>query len=325
MVSIEIGYGWMFAVNLQQLTVFREIMKSGSISQAARNLHRTQPAVSASLKTLEEDLGMPLFLREGRRLVAVPEAHYLLSEANEVLDRLKTAEQNLTALRDRRTGRLRIVAMPGPSAFLLPEFISRFIEDRPEVHVTAATRSSPQVRNLISAQSFDVGFCDHEVLAESDLLFLTESISCTCLCALPADHPLARLDVITAKDLDGHPMGALQPTHSTYVNTQAAFEAMGAEFNIRIDMQYFVPLFPFIEAGQICAIVDVLSAASYLRSTRGESKVRFLPFKPDVPFGYAILTPRERPLSRLAEEFVTQWRNSVLDMIASFDGTPQSG
>ncbi|WP_238705169.1 LysR family transcriptional regulator [Parasedimentitalea marina] len=68
-------------------------MRSGSISQAARNLHRTQPAISASLKTLETDLDMPLFLREGRRLVPVPEAHYLLSEAKEVLDRISTAEQ----------------------------------------------------------------------------------------------------------------------------------------------------------------------------------------------------------------------------------------
>lgn len=70
-------------MNLQQLAVFREVMETGSVSAAARNLGRTQPAVSASLKTLEDSLGMALFHREGRRLIAVPEAHYLLSEATE--------------------------------------------------------------------------------------------------------------------------------------------------------------------------------------------------------------------------------------------------
>ncbi|NIZ63344.1 LysR family transcriptional regulator [Sedimentitalea sp. CY04] len=306
-------------MNLQQLTVFREIMRSGSISQAARNLHRTQPAISASLKTLETDLDMPLFLREGRRLVPVPEAHYLLSEAKEVLDRISTAEQNLTALRDRRTGHLRIVAMPGPSAFLLPEFISRFIADRPEVHVTVATRSSPQVRNLISAQGFDVGFCDLEVLDEPDRLFLNESMTCNCLCALPIDHPLAAHKIITAKDLDGHPMGALQPTHSTFSNTQAAFAAMDTEFKIRVDMQYFLPLFPFIEAGQVCAVVDVLSAYSYLRSKGDAARIVFRPFKPDVPFGYSILTPHQRPLSCLAEEFVDRWRDWVKTQLKAWE------
>ncbi|WP_083100780.1 LysR family transcriptional regulator [Pseudophaeobacter leonis] len=303
-------------MNLQQLATFREIMKSGSVSQAARNLHRTQPAVSASLKTLEEDLGLALFLREGRRLVPVPEAQYLLAEASEVLDRLSVAEQNLTALRDRRTGRLRVVAMPGPSAYLLPEFISSFIADRPEVQVSVATRSSLQVRNLISAQGFDVGFCDLEVLEGPDRLFFNEDISSYCLCALPCDHPLAAQTIVTARDLDGHPMGALQPTHSTFANTQAAFASEGADFNIRIDMQYFLPLFPFIEAGQICAVVDVLSAYSYLRSKGDAARIVFRAFQPDVPFGYSILTPHQRPLSRLAEEFVTQWRSWVLHAIA---------
>lgn len=319
MVFIDFIYELVFAMNFQHLTVFREIMKTGSISQAARNLHRTQPAISASLKTLETDLGMALFLREGRRLAPLPEAHYLLSEATAVLDRLSAAEQNLTALRDRRTGRLRIVAMPGPSAYLLPEFISRFVKDRPEVNVTVATRSSPQVRNLISAQGFDVGFCDLEGLETTDSLFLNESISCKCLCALPLDHLLASQKVVTAKDLDGHPMGALQPTHSTYVNTHAAFANMGAEFNIRIDMQYFLPLFPFVEAGQICAVVDVLSAYSYMHSKGDAARIVFLPFEPNVPFGYSILAPHQRPLSRLAEEFVSKWRGWITQAIATFE------
>lgn len=286
-------------------------MRSGSTSQAARDLHRTQPAISASLKALETDLGMPLFLREGRGLIPVPEAHYLLSEASEVLDRLKTAEQNLTALRDRMEGTLRIVAMPGPSSYLLPEFISRFIAETPGVNVSLSTRSSPQVRNLVAAQSYDFGFCDSTGATDKESLYLNEEITCNCVCAISVSHPLADHDVITAQDLDGTPMGALQPSHSTYRKTQKVFDSMGAAFKIRVDAQYFLPLYNFVEAGQICAIVDVLSAVSYLRSKGPDSGIKFLPFKPEVSFGYSILTPRQRPLSCLAEEFVNQWRDWV--------------
>ncbi|MGB0506512.1 MAG: LysR family transcriptional regulator [Pikeienuella sp.] len=302
-------------MNLQQLTVFREIMKTGSVSQAARNLHRTQPAVSASLKTLETELNMPLFLREGRRLIPVPEAHYLVSEASEVLDRLKTAEQNLTVMRDRAEGNLRIVAMPGPSSYLLPDFMSKFIADRPGVKVTLATRSSPQVRNLISAQSFDLGFCDLGVPSDEDGLYQSEAISCSCLCAVPASHPLAAKDSITAYDLDGFPMGALQSNHSTHKRTKRAFENCGAEFNIRIDAQYFLPLFHFVEAGQICVVVDVLSALSYQQSKGDAAKIKFLPFTPVVPFGYALITPHQRPLSRLTNEFIQNWRDWIVKAI----------
>ena len=112
-------------MNLQQLAVFREVMETGSVSAAARNLGRTQPAISASLKALEANLGMELFEREGRKLVPVPEAHYLLSEAAEILTRVTATEMNLVGMRNRSKGSLRIVAMPGPSVYLLPDFVSR--------------------------------------------------------------------------------------------------------------------------------------------------------------------------------------------------------
>ena len=308
-------------MNLQQLAVFREVMNTGSVSQAARNLNRTQPAISASLKALEEDLQMKLFFREGRSLMPLPEAQYLLSEATEVLDRMSVAQQNLAALRDRQVGQLRIAAMPGPSAYLLPEFISRFVENRDDVHVNVTTRSSPQVRNLILTQDFDVGFCDREVLKEPDQPIINESLSCNCLCALAIDHPLATKTTISARDLDGQPMGALQPTHSTYFGTRSAFAAMDAQFNVRITMQYFLPLFPFVEAGQVCAVVDGLSAFSYLRSKGESATLVFRPFEPQVDFGYSILTPHRRPLSRLAEEFVTKWKSWIVEALEATSWT----
>ena len=59
-------------MNLNQLTVFHEVMTTGSISQAARNLGRTQPAISLALKALEDTLGFQLFQRQGRALLPVP-------------------------------------------------------------------------------------------------------------------------------------------------------------------------------------------------------------------------------------------------------------
>lgn len=286
-------------------------MKTGSVSQAARNLNRTQPAISASLRTLEQELDMDLFLREGRRMIPVPEAQYLLGEAGDILDRLKTAEQNLVSMRNRQKGVLRIVAMPGPSAYLLPEFVSRFVADKPEVQVTLATRSSPQIRNLIAAQSFDMGLCDSTAAQDGSSAYKADFLHCACLCALPRSHPLASRSEIKAQDLDGEPMGVLQPDHSTHIDTRRAFAAAGAGFNIRIDAQYFLPLFSFVEAGQICAVVDALSATSYLDAKGARAKIVFRPFKPTVQYGYAIVTPQHNPPSRVAVEFVAQWRDWV--------------
>lgn len=309
-------------MNLQQLAAFREVMKTGSVSAAARNLNRTQPAVSAALKALEASLDMALFERQGRRLVPVPEAHYLQAEAGEILDRLSAAETTLAGMRNRSQGLLRLVAMPGPSSYLLPDFVSRFTAAAPDVRVTLATRSSPQILNLIAAQSFDIGFCDMGFCdtPEGDAgrdLYDAETIFSECLCALPADHPLAGRERLHAADLDGQPMGVLQPDHSTHRDTRRAFESCGAAFKIRVDAQYFLPLFHFVEAGQACAVVDVLSAESYRRSRGATGRIRFVPFAPVVPFGYGVVTPRQRPLSVLARDFVSAWTGRVTSIIDS--------
>ena len=64
-------------MRLWHLKVFNEIMASGTISQAAKNLKRTQSSISAALSNLEKGIGYQLFIRKKRRLHAVPEAYFL--------------------------------------------------------------------------------------------------------------------------------------------------------------------------------------------------------------------------------------------------------
>ncbi|WP_317054577.1 LysR family transcriptional regulator [Roseovarius rhodophyticola] len=302
-------------MNLQQLTVFRDVMKTGSVSAAARNLHRTQPAISASLKALEATLGVTLFHREGRRLSPTPEAHYLLSEAVEILDRLNLASSNLSELRNRTRGSLRIAAMPGTSAYLMPEFVSGFVAEKDDVQVALATRSSPQILSMIAAQSFDVGFCDMQVDEARRDLVNSVHIRSNCVVAFRHDHRLAGHERVRATDLNDEPMGTLHDGHRVYTDTERAFRQVGARFNVRVEAQFFMPLFHFIEAGQICAVVDVMSAESYRRLHGDSGQIRFANFEPAVPFGYSIVSPKQRPPSLLAGEFASKWESFVRSIV----------
>lgn len=310
-------------MNLQQLAVFREVMKTGSVSAAAINLHRTQPAISASLKALEKSLGVTLFRREGRRLNPVPEAHYLLVEADEILERLSIAEGNLRDLRNRARGMLKIAAMPGPSVFLMPDFVSHFVAETPNVQVTLATRSSPQVLSMIAAQSYDVGFCDLKVDSARNDLVQAEYTSSDCLVAVPRGHRLAGQAVIHATDLDNEPMGSLHGGHRVHDATEIAFIKAGSQFNVRVQAQYFLPLFRFIEAGQICVVLDVMSAESHRRMYPDSEKIHFARFEPRVPFGYSIVTPRQRSPSVLTQEFIAQWSTFIKEVIGRWHASDE--
>jgi DNA-binding transcriptional LysR family regulator len=299
-------------MNIKQLTAFREVMLSGSVSAAARSLHRTQPSISAMIANLEEEIGFPLFIRSGGRLHPVPEARYLLAETSDILGRLDTVKQTMQSTRDLEHGVIRIVAMPGPSVFLLPDLICRFAEGREQVEATLITRGSAKVQQLMAAQQYDVGLADIGAQeAVENALVNHDVMRFQCLCALHVDHPLAGRARISAQDLDGAPLATLYADHLTTLETKSVFEQAGAGFYVRFEAQYFVPLLRFVERGLAISIVDPLTAESYRLHRPDGGSITFRPFEPAVHLLASTMTPAHRPPSILATAFAVALKDEL--------------
>ena len=307
-------------MNFKQLTAFREVMLTGSISNAARNLARTQPAVSSLIAGLEEDVGFRLFSRHGARVHPLPEALFLFDEASEILNRLDTVKRTMESFRRLEQGVIRVVSMPGPSVFLLPDIISRFVEGKESVQVTLNTRTSVQAQRLIANQQFDVGLADFGYGAAGDSRLIDhERIGFEGLCALPADDPMAEKDVITAADLDGKPLATLVRSHPTYASIRAAFNEMGADFDSRFEAMFFIPMFTYVERGLAYAIVDPFSAESYRLYKQGPHRIVFRPFRPVVNLVATVMCPAHRPLSNVAQAFIVAVKNEIYRIRDNWD------
>ncbi|MEH6359743.1 MAG: LysR substrate-binding domain-containing protein [Amylibacter sp.] len=304
-------------MNFKQLTAFREVMLTGSVSEAARNLFRTQPAISSQLSSLERELGNPLFVRRSGRLHPMPEAHYLFEEASSILDQLSATERNMKSLHELKSGMLTIVCMPGPSVFFLPKLISEFVKDHEDIDVKLITRTSRQVEQIVSSQHYDVGLADGNLttLAYTSLLE-HDIVDCDCLCAMPINDPLANKDFITPQDLSGRPVSSLYSDHPLSAKIVNAFQLAGAEYNLRFEAQFFIPLFTFVENGLAYAIVDAISANSYSIYKEGNEKLIFKPMRPNIPLTVSIMTPSHRPTSNLAKAF-TDFLRTELRCIAN--------
>lgn len=309
-------------MNLTQLTVFREVMETGSISQTAKKLNRTQPAISLALKNLEKTLGLLLFERKGRRLVPVPEAHYLLAETTDVLDRLSTISRTMDGMIKGKSGSLNIATMPGPSAFLFPRFISEWVGGNPDIRTTLSTRSSPQIIELAGTQTIDFGFADFELSVGREPQYSADLIRADCFCAVDREHPLASQGSITIADLDGVPMGGLHATHPFQRKIRQEFEDVSANYNPTVTCQYFLPLIPFVSSGQCCSIVDPLTVATELALNLSSNRVRFIPFQNPLRYEYAILQPTHRPPSQLALKIKAGWKAEVLKVLEQINARP---
>ncbi len=313
-------------MNLWHLEVFREVMRSSSVTMAARNLGRTQPAISASISGLEQDIGYALFERKNGRLHPVPEAHYLMAEAEEILARVGAVERSMKDTAGLSPNQLRIASMPIVAEFLMPRLISQFIKEHPMTRFQVSSANSFRVYEQISAQQFDVGLA--EISVGCDLVHV-DSIEVDCICALPANSHLVDRPYLTPKDLDGLPFGTFLKTHAIAKALTSAFAEADAHFNVQFEMQNAASQYSLVSSGVAYSLFSPLSAWIFKQTHINPDSIVFLPFQPIIPYPLGILTPAHKSLSRLAQTFVAELKNEIdgvlIDIVAdwSIKSTPQ--
>lgn len=295
---------------------------SESLSDAAVKLGRSQPAVSAAIKALEESLGLSLFERRGRKLIPVPEAHYLLAEADEILSNVKRVRQTMQSLSVGQSGALTVAAMPGPVSLIFPKFIASQLSGSDGVTVSIQARTSIQIAELARAQSVDFGFADAPENVEEEVLYKAEIISADCLVAVPNEHPIAAKEAIAIQDLFDVPLGTLSKSHAHSRAVQSRFERLGANVLRTVESQTFLPVLHFVAAGQCCTVLDPLSV--FL--VRGEdAMVRGVTIRPmvdPVRYRYALYSPSYRPISVVARNLRDAWRAEIQHLLEAVGARP---
>src|SRR5690606_27202621 len=113
-------------MNVRQLEAFCRIMETGTMSEAARLLGVSQPAISKSIRLLEQTLKLPLFKRSGDRLYPSVEAQKLYPSARRIFDEIKSTEELSKQLRQADVGVLRVAATYALTIAYIPESIASF-------------------------------------------------------------------------------------------------------------------------------------------------------------------------------------------------------
>lgn len=289
-------------MNLRQLEAFRAVMLSGSVTQAAIALHISQPAVSKLLADLEHQLGFPLFLRaKGMALVVTPEADLFLHEVERNFAGIAALKQAAADIRNASAGTLRVAALPALGVSFLPAVIRTFRTRYPGVTVQLQTRSSSTVRQWIANRQFDIGLATPA--REMPGVAMRPFLRCAGACVLPMEHPLAQKAVITPADLEGEAFVSLALEDRTRHRIDRIFDDAGVQRELVIETQYAMTVCALVLQGLGCSILNPITAHDYT-----ERGLVVRPFKPDVLFEYMLFTPSLRPISQVAQAFI-----SVLD------------
>lgn len=176
-------------MTVKQLRAFLAVAQTLSFAQACERLHLSQPALSLSIKNLEDSLGGPLLVRTTRSVSLTPEGETLLPLARRLLADWDNAEELLRQHFTLQMGRVSIAAMPSFAANQLPTALRVFRDRFPRVNVAVHDVINEQVLEMVRSHRVELGI-GFEPEA-SDTLEFTPLGTDRFVAVLPADSPLA--------------------------------------------------------------------------------------------------------------------------------------
>lgn len=298
---------------LRQIEAFRCLMVTGSMTQAARMMGVTQPAISRLLKDLQAELQLTLFEKQGTGVVPSAEATALYTEVERSfvgIDRIRASAEEI---RTRRTGSLRIAALPALANGFLPRFAGRFLAERPQLDLGLFGVISPLVIDWVANRQCDIGFAELPI-ANPGL----EAIPMPTLArvaVVPEGHRLARKASITARDFEGENFVSLKHGAASRFRIDRLFADRGISRVMRVETHLSEIMCGLVSSGFGVAICDPFTAAEF--ASRG---VVARPFRPRIPFEFGVLYPPGLPPSTIAQGFISEFSAHIRETFPDLQG-----
>src|SRR5580700_122188 len=206
-------------MDLDQLHTFLEIVRLKSFSKAAQSCFRTQPAVSAQVRQLEQELNAPLFDRLGTKIALTPAGRILADYAEQILDMRRRAQNAINELERVPRGELVIGATESTCIYVLPRVFFEYKKQFPKVQILVDRSYGSRVVEAVVDNQADFGITQLPVKEKRLQVVKIHADEIKVL--LPTHHPLAGKAQVLPADLIGVPL--LMPKAGTTRNRLGAW------------------------------------------------------------------------------------------------------
>jgi LysR family cys regulon transcriptional activator len=220
-------------MNLQQLKYALEVARCNlNVSQAAEALFTSQPGVSKQIRLLEEELGVAIFMRHGKRLVGVTEpGKQVLAIAERLLAELANLRQVGDEFSNESVGSLTIATTHTQARYVLPKVIERFIQRYPRVRLSLRQGSPTQVCEYVLSGEANLAIATEAIEHYEELVMLPCYSWNRCVVA-PHGHPILQASPLTLEEIARHPIVTYDFAFAGRSQINKAFAARGLTPNV---------------------------------------------------------------------------------------------
>jgi LysR family cys regulon transcriptional activator len=194
-------------MNFQQLKIIRETVRQGfNLTQVAKVLFTSQPGVSRNIKELEEELGIEIFVRRGKRLLGLTEpGKELVFAVDQILANAHNLKKIAEQFSNKEVGQLSIATTHTQARYALPGLIKWFKTDYPKVHLALQQGSPSEIASLLISGDADIGIAT-ENLKNIPELVTFPFYSWNHAIVVRKDHPLTQEKKLTLETIADYPI-----------------------------------------------------------------------------------------------------------------------
>src|SRR6266571_747040 len=220
-------------MKLQQLRCLTEVARRGlNVSEAAEALHTSQPGVSKQIKALEDELGIQVFVRHGKRLVAVTEpGKAVVAIAERILSEAQNLRRAGEEFANDKLGTLTIAATHTQARYALPNAVTAFKRRYPKVKLVIHQGNPTQICEQVLAGEADFCVATEMIALYADIVSMPVYQWNRCVVVLPK-HPLLKAGPLTLEKLAQYPIVTYDFAFANRSLVQKAFEAKGLNPNV---------------------------------------------------------------------------------------------
>lgn len=285
-------------MDLDQLHTFLEIVRLKSFSKAAQTCYRTQPAISAQVRQLEQDLNAPLFDRLGTRISLTAAGKIFSEYAEQILALRRRAQDSINELERVPRGELVIAASEGTCIYVLPRVFSEFKKQFPNVQLLVDRSYGSRVLSAVLDNQADFGITQLPV--QEKKLQVVKIHSDEILLLMPAGHPYASRASVTCKDILGHPL-LLPKSGTTRTRLNQWFEQVEDQIRISMELDSTEMTKRFVMAGLGLSFL----AGSYCREELEAEKLAAVSLSPEPMIRrLGLIYRKDKALSKAALGFI---------------------
>jgi len=292
-------------MDYDQLASFLEVAKQQSFSRAAEKLFRTQPAISAQVRLIEQECGEKLFDRSGKKVLLTPAGEILSRYAQQMMGLHKEVLEAIAELNQTPRGKLYIGANEATCLYVLPKTFAKFKQLYPLVQISIYRNFSHKIVQKVQENAVDLGIVTLPQTANN--MEVIPVFRDEVQVVVPKNHILAKSRSVTVEEVAHHPL-ILPKTGHTRVAIDRLFRAYRDHIQISMELASVETIKKFVGAGLGISLIS----RTYAQAEVAAGVLKLIPLDGQkIHRELGLIYRRDRYLSLPAKVFIEVVREST--------------